>query len=203
MMDAKETDNQGKEVKKTTLGETSDVDSSNSSSEGLLFHPSGRLRNIAYGGEIDDTKLKGIEEKTKVLLRKIRAYLNGEWNINNVKGVNEAVRVADKLVNALKRFFGIGTGKTVKELDETLKTFLENFDRSAYVETVEAIAGEKVFERKVDAKETDKQGKGVKYSMKDKRKSAPETVSVLKEHLQTAISSTDGTNLLNKIDTAI
>ena len=55
----------------------------------------------------------------------------------------------------------------------------------------------------LDAKETDKQGKGVKYSMKDKRKSAPETVSVLKEHLQTAISSTDGTNLLNKIDTAI
>ena len=90
----------------------------------------------------------------------------------------------EKLVNALKRFFGIGTGKTVKELDETLKTFLENFDRSAYVETVESIAGEKVFERKVDAKETDKQGKEVKYSMKDKRKSAPKTVSVLKEHLQ-------------------
>jgi hypothetical protein len=62
---------------------------------------------------------------------------------------------------------------------------------------------EKVFERKVDAKETDNQGKDVKYSMKDKRKSAPETVSVLKEHLQTAISSTDGTNVLNKIDTAI
>ena len=73
----------------------------------------------------------------------------------------------EKLVNALKRVFGIGTGKTVKELDETLKTFLENFDRSAYVKTVEAIAGEKVFERKVDAKETDNQGKGVKYSLKD------------------------------------
>lgn len=56
--------------------------------------------------------------------------------------------VWEKLINALKRFFGIGTGKTVKELDETLKTFLENFDRSAYVETVESIAGEKVFERK-------------------------------------------------------
>ena len=203
MVDAKETDNQGKEVKKTTLGERSDVDSSNSSSEGLLFHPSGRLRNSAYGGEIDGVKLRRIEEETKVLLRKIKAYLNGEWDINNVKDVNEAVRVADKLVNALKRFFGIGTGKTVKELDETLKTFLENFDRSAYVETVEAIAGEEVFERKVDAKETDKQGKEVKYSMKDKRKSAPKTVSVLKEHLQTAISSADGTNLLNKIDTAI
>ena len=52
-------------------------------------------------------------------------------------------------------------------MDETLKTFLENFDRSAYVKTVEAIAGEKVFERKVDAKETDNQGKGVKYSLKD------------------------------------
>lgn len=75
--------------------------------------------------------------------------------------------VWEKLVNALKRFFGIGTGKTVKELDETLKTFLENFDRSAYVETVEAIAGEKVFERKVDAKEADNQGKDVKYSVKD------------------------------------
>ena len=47
-------------------------------------------------------------------------------------------------------------------------------------------------------------GKEVKYSVKDKRKSAPETVSVLREHLQTAISSTDdGTNVLNKIDTAI
>lgn len=55
----------------------------------------------------------------------------------------------------------------------------------------------------VDAKETDNQGEEVKYSVKDKRKSAPETVSVLKEHLQTAISSTDGTNVLNKIDTAI
>lgn len=55
----------------------------------------------------------------------------------------------------------------------------------------------------MDAKETDNQGKDVKYSMKDKRKSAPETVSVLKEHLQTAISSADGTNVLNKIKTAI
>jgi hypothetical protein len=67
--------------------------------------------------------------------------------------------VWEKLVNALKRFFGIGTGKTVKELDETLKTFLENFDRSAYVETVEAIAGEKVFERKGVGKETENKGK--------------------------------------------
>lgn len=73
--------------------------------------------------------------------------------------------VWEKIVNALKRFFGIGTGKTVKELDETLKTFLENFDRGAYVETVEAIAGEKVFERKVDAKEADAYS-DVMYSLK-------------------------------------
>ena len=74
--------------------------------------------------------------------------------------------VWEKIVNALKRFFGIGTGKTVKELDETLKTFLENFDRSAYVETVEAIAGEKVFERKVDAKEADAYS-DVMYSLRE------------------------------------
>jgi hypothetical protein len=31
------------------------------------------------------------------LLQKIRAYFNGEWDVKNVKNVNEAVRVADKL----------------------------------------------------------------------------------------------------------
>ena len=84
-------------VNKATLGERSDVDSSNSSSEGLLFHPSGRLRNSAYGGEIDGAKLREIDKKTKGVLQKIRAYFNGEWDVKNVKNVNEAVRVADKL----------------------------------------------------------------------------------------------------------
>ena len=31
------------------------------------------------------------------LLQKIRAYFNGEWDVKNVKNVNEVVRVADKL----------------------------------------------------------------------------------------------------------
>lgn len=84
-------------VNKATLGERSDVDSSNSSSEGLLFHPSGRLRNSAYGGEIDGAKLREIDKKTKGILQKIRAYFNGEWDVKNAKNVNEAVRVADKL----------------------------------------------------------------------------------------------------------
>lgn len=75
------------------------------------------------------------------------------------------------LLNAIKRMFGFeGTyNAELKELDNILSSFLENYNEEAYMDAVESIYGEDIFTtiEEVDAKETDNQGKEVKYSVKE------------------------------------
>ncbi len=89
----KETDNQGKEVKKTTLGERSDADSHNSSSEGLPLSRSERLSGNTLAPLKDNAK---IEKDSQIIQRNIKKILNKGGFEEDIKTESQAVRVLGK-----------------------------------------------------------------------------------------------------------
>ena len=83
----------------------------------------------------------------------------------------------EKVINALKRMFGFETqyNTELKELDNILSSFLENYNEEAYMEAVESIYQREIFPttiEEVDAKETDNQGKEVKEYLADALRAA-------------------------------
>ena len=81
------------------------------------------------------------------------------------------------LLNAIKRMLGFeGTyNAELKELDNILSSFLENYNEEAYMEAVESIYQREIFPttiEEVDAKETDNQGKEVKEYLADALRAA-------------------------------
>ena len=95
----KETDNQGKEVKKTTLGERSDADSHNSSSEGLPLSRSERLSGNTLAPLKDDAK---IGKDSQIIQRNIKKILNKGGFEEDVKTESQAVRFLGKAFNMQK-----------------------------------------------------------------------------------------------------
>ena len=111
-MPFKETDNQGKEVKKTTLGERSDADSHNSSAEGLPLSRSERLSGNTLAPLKDVAK---IGKNTEVTHRAAK-------NIINEGGLKKKIKTPAQAVSAL------GKGLRMEKSDSSQSYYGDFFE---------------------------------------------------------------------------